>query len=137
MNAADLIPVGRNMKRWQFWKKNSCPRCLQEDETTAGSASHRSSEPLVNELQQAAPTSEDPPQLLIDARAWMTVTIPTQRIVPPDLCGAVQAQNFLGWNQFLKGRIAKDWAPIQAANFARRRLRNTGKTWSAGLTSAI
>jgi hypothetical protein len=34
-NAADLIPVGRNMKRWQFSKKNNCPRCLHEDETTA------------------------------------------------------------------------------------------------------
>jgi hypothetical protein len=34
-NAADLIPVGRNMKRWHFWKKNNCPRCLHEDDTTA------------------------------------------------------------------------------------------------------
>jgi hypothetical protein len=32
--AADLIPVGRNMRRWQFWKKNNCPRCLHKNETT-------------------------------------------------------------------------------------------------------
>jgi hypothetical protein len=43
----------------------------------------------------------------------MTDTIPTQRIILPDLLqAAVQAQNYLGWYQFLKGRIAKDWAPI-------------------------
>jgi hypothetical protein len=71
------------------------------------------------------------------ARAWMTDTIPTQRITPPDLRAAVQAQNSLGWNQFLKGRIVKDWAPIQDADFACRLLRNTGKTWSASLSCGI
>jgi hypothetical protein len=67
----------------------------------------------------------------------MTDTILTQRFTPLDLRATVQAQNSLGWNQFLKGRIVKYCAPIQDADFARRRLRHTGKTWSASLTCAI
>jgi hypothetical protein len=37
----------------------------------------------------------------------------------------------------MKRRIVKDWARIQEAAFTRRRLPNSSKTWSAGLTSAI
>jgi hypothetical protein len=44
-NAADLIPVSRNMKRWQFWKKNSCPRCLQEMRPLRTSSNVRMREP--------------------------------------------------------------------------------------------
>jgi hypothetical protein len=146
-NAADMIPVGRNMKRWQFWKKNSCPRCLQEDETTAHvqqcqdprAIAHRQlSLSIFHNRLRFLKTSRDIRwTILSHVKAWMTNTIPTQRITPPSLRAAVRAQNSLGWNQFMKGRIANNWAPLQAADFTRRRLRNTGKTWSAGLTSAI
>jgi hypothetical protein len=93
-NAADLIPVGHNMKRWQFWRKNSCPWCLQEDETTAyvqqcqdpRAIAHRDlCLSTFNGRLQLLKTRRDIRwTILSHVRAWMTNTIPTQRIIPPD-----------------------------------------------------
>ena len=146
-NAADLIPVGRNMKRWRFWRKNNCPRCLHEDETTVHvqrcqdprAIAHRdlALAKFHSRLRILKTNRNIRWTIYSQVRAWMTNTIPTQRVIPQELRAAVRAQHSLGWNQFMKGRIVKDWAPIQEADFTRRRLRNSGKTWSAGLTSAI
>jgi hypothetical protein len=42
---------------------------------------------------------------------------PANRPVPPHLQAVIHDQNTLGWGQFMKGRIVKNWAPLQADNF--------------------
>jgi hypothetical protein len=75
--------------------------------------------------------------ILAQVRAWMNGTWPARRPIPQHLQAAVRDQTRLGWDQFLKGRIAKSWTPLQLTDFAGRKLRNTGKSWVAALTLAI
>jgi hypothetical protein len=63
---------------------------------------------------------------------------PTRRPIPTNLQTVIRDQTTLGWDQFMKGRIVKNWAPlVQAADLVSRQLRNTGKSWAAALTIAI
>jgi hypothetical protein len=146
-HAADLLPVGRNMKRWQFWKRHKCPRCLEDDEEGAhilGFQDQRACTQRTKVLEafdtrlRTIKTSKDIRRtILAQVRAWMNGTRPARRPIPQPLQAAVRDQTTLGWDQFLQGRIAKSWTPLQPTNFAGRQLRNTGKPWAAALTLAI
>jgi outer membrane receptor protein involved in Fe transport len=67
----------------------------------------------------------------------VNVTQPARRLIPQHLQAAVRDQTTLGWDQFLKGRIAKSWTPLQSTAFVGGQLQNTSKSWAAGLTLAI
>jgi hypothetical protein len=75
--------------------------------------------------------------ILAHGRGWMNDTRPTRRPIPPNLRTVIRDQTTLGWDQFMKGRIVKTWAPLQAADFVSHQLCNTGKSWAAALTLAI
>ena len=146
-HAANLLPVGRNMKRWQFWKHHKCPRCLEDDET--GSHVLRCQDPRARthrtkvldvfdtRLRTLKTSKAIRCTLLAQVQAWMDGTSPARLPIPPLLRAAVRDQTTLGWDQFVKGRIANCWARLQAEDFASRQLRNTRKSWAAALIVAI
>ncbi len=67
----------------------------------------------------------------------MNGTGPARRPIPQHLRDAVREQTTLGWDQFMKGRIATSWVLLQSTDVVGRQLRNTGKSWAAALIVAI
>ncbi len=148
MQACSRSPAsGTEHERWRFWKHHKCPRCLEDDENGAHvlccqdqrACTQRTKVLKVFDTRlRTIKTSKDIRRtMLAHVRAWMNGTRPYIRPTPQHLRATVSNQTMLGWDQFLKGRIAKSWVPLQATDFDARQLRNTGKSWAAALTVAI
>jgi hypothetical protein len=137
-DAADLLPVGRNMQRWRFWKHHKCPCCLADDETGShvlrcqdrrACAHHTKALDSFDARLRLIKTNKDIRRtILAHVRGWMNDKRPTRRPIPINLGRVIGDQTTLGWDQFMKSRIVKNWAPLQAADFVSRQLRNTGKS---------
>ncbi len=146
-HAADLLPVGRNMKRWQFWQHHKCPRCLADDENGAHVLRCQDQRACTQRAKlldafdtrlRTIKTGKDIRRtILAHVREWMNGNGPARRPIPQHLRDAVHEQTTLGWDQFMKGRIATSWVPLQSTEFVGRQLRNTGKSWAAALIVAI
>jgi hypothetical protein len=145
--AANYSPVGRNMKRWRFWKTSQCPRCLQPNETC---------DHVIQCQDPRAVTTREAALLTLSSRLeeihtepqiqhviemfirWWTdksdtnttdVSVPIQR--------ALDQQFRIGWDQFMRGRIGTRWAIQQAAYFTDHKVRQTGPKWASLLIKAV
>jgi hypothetical protein len=135
------------MKQWKFWKHRKCPRCLDNDENGAHILRCQDQRPCLQcmkvleafdtQLRTIKRSKDIRRKILAHVRAWMNGTQPARRPILQHPQAAVRDQTMLGWDQFLKGRIAQSWTPLQSTDFAGRQLRITGKSWAAVLTLAI
>jgi hypothetical protein len=87
-HAADLLPVGRNMKQWQFWKHHKCPRCFEDDgdrahvlrcqDQRACTQRTKVLEAFDTWLQTIKISKEIRQTILAQVRAWMNGTWPAR-----------------------------------------------------------
>ena len=144
--STNYSPVGRNMRRWHFWKTNQCPRCLAPNETcdhvlqcpdpradTTRRLAFASLSKRMDDIK-TAPLIQD--ALLTVLNCWITDDgIPTD--FTADIQGALDKQLALGWDQFFRGRIAIQWQQMQSAHFEALQLRQTGQKWASLLIMAV
>ena len=54
-----------------------------------------------------------------------------------EIQSALDQQLTLGWNQFVRGRIALKWQQLQSAHFEDLKVRQTGQKWASLLIMAV
>jgi hypothetical protein len=52
---------------------------------------------------------------------------------PPGCAPAILAQNFIGWENFLHGRVSLEWGDVQGRYYQLLGMRRTGKRWVSSL----
>jgi hypothetical protein len=139
-HVSDQCAIGRRMKQWGFWDNDKCPCCEQDDETTI----HL---PLCNSLhmQEAyaaqlekftawmLETDTDPNIASYFTQALQEKTLPTTTL-PPQLELAIQAQQQIGWNNLLFGRVATKWMGLQEEHYRTTGSRRAAERWAADMT---
>jgi hypothetical protein len=142
----NYLPVGRNMRRWRFWKTNLCPRCLAPNETcdhvlqcmdpraaTTRQEAFSSLSKRMDEIKTAPLILE---AILSGLQCWIAADgMPTD--FNADIQAALDHQLKLGWDQFVRGRIVTHWQELQSAHFEELQLRQTGQKWASLLIMAV
>jgi hypothetical protein len=144
--STNYSPVGRNMRRWRFWKTNQCPRCLAPNETcnhvlqcmdpraaTTRQVAFASLSQRMDDIK-TAPLIQG--ALLTALKCWIAATV-----IPTDFTAEIQSaldqQHTLGWDHFVRGRIAIQWQTVQSVYFEELKVRQTGQKWASLLIMAV
>ena len=135
------------MKRWQFWEDDLCPRCLTANENTdhvlrcADPRAAQARETAIGKFRDTllAMKTETTLQAAIIAqtKGWLQHLPVIAHTFPLEIRRAMHSQGKLGWDQFLRGRIVKEWQPIQEKELQRLKSKRTSLTWVANLVQAI
>jgi hypothetical protein len=144
--STNYSPVGRNMRRWRFWKTNQCPRCLAPNETCnhvlqcmdprAATTRRVAFSTLTQRMVDIKTAPQIQEALLTVLKCWIEDDgIPTN--FTAEIQSALDQQLTLGWNQFVRGRIALKWQQLQSAHFEDLKVRQTGQKWASHLIMAV
>jgi hypothetical protein len=122
----DIAPVGRIVHKYDPKYPAGCPSCPKGIETQE----HMLMCPcpkrcewrnkLVTEITEILEEYQTPPiaqQLLIQGiQQSFGNNTPMNLNVPPTIATIANAQNSIGWDQLLKGRLANEWKMMQKAS---------------------
>jgi len=146
-----ILPVGRIVHRYDKKYPPECPSCPHTTEETIGhlhlcQALSRDQwrRKTMTEVRKHLETSETPlPVIDLFLQGLHSVLHATPRtdiIVPAGLEPIAAAQQAIGWDQILSGRLALAWQSHQQQYLTQtNRLsdRNSGQSWSTNLTNVI
>ena len=133
--------VGKMMKRWGFRTDDSCPRCKAAEESAPHVilCPHPSASKLwleqVDSLKnwlKAQKTKGDIIMAIIRNLKKLRKIggIYGHHYKDKRLKTAVTAQDQIGWDQFMLGRISKHWSILQAQHYRDIKSRRTGERWA-------
>jgi hypothetical protein len=134
--ATNYSPIGRNMKRWHFWKTSQCPRCLQPNETCdhvlqcqdprASTTCQEAFITLISRFEEINTEPQIQQALVMFLRWWIGENDTNVTDFRDVIKRALEQQFRLGWDQFVRGRIVTQWAKIQLEHFVELESRQTG-----------
>ena len=142
-HCAKQCGVGRCLLRRQYQTHNNCPRCDQPDETTTHVLQCQASS-AIDEWQEAIAALELwmgkesthtalTSAILTRLEAWQQA-VPLQPIKGSRaLKEAIEAQDQLGWENFLLGRLSPTLSQYQQVHYTNIGSQKTGKAWLARL----
>ena len=144
------LPTGQNMTRRQHRFHSLCPLCITTVEThlhliqcpapTASATWEAGLASLALWLTQ----EDTQPQLrraiirilsLCRRHGWSSPWILYD--VSPTITRCLVAQSQIGWQQFLTGLLAKQWAQIQQTHYTARTSRRSGRRWAIRLSNQL
>jgi hypothetical protein len=144
-HASGHCAVGRMMKIRKHWEHSMCPRCLQDNETTEHvllCQDPRASEHfelLAKKLDIDLVTMETAPEIRRTIIRKLTNWRRRRRLTAQitNKYGEKEAsehQDDIGWNNFMLGRMAPEWASSQQSYYDWLGRRKTGQRWLVALT---
>lgn len=138
-----ICGVNHWKKRWSSFHTDLCARCLQHTETAqhvwlcpAPSSLHQWQVSIdkLDETLASLGTAPAIQQAMIQGlQEWRHQLAPTTHLLSP---GAA-AQSTIGWQDFLEGRIASQWASEQQSYFTQIGSRRSGRKWAASVIVAV
>jgi hypothetical protein len=145
--STNYLLVGRNMRRWSFWKTNLCPRCLAPNKT----CDHvlQCMDPRIATIRQEAFLSLSKQMddiktallileaLLSGLQCWIAANgMPTD--FTANMQAALDHQLKLGyWTNSFAVKIVTYWQELKSAHFEELQLRQTGQKWASLLIIAV
>ena len=139
---AGISPTGRVMLRREKWTHDRCPRCDQENKdswhilTCQDPTAKKCWRDLVSQLRVDLSHIDTDPYIVDAVCSHLLGFYAGKRIfvdVSRPVRDAISAQNAIGWNLMLVGRVSLKWR--QAQDLWLRRIhtkwRSTGATWGA------
>ena len=142
---AKQLAHGRNMKRRQHQPHDHCPRCDATDEDTfhilqcpAPQAYTAWTQALEDwdEWMRNEHTEDNLRQAIVNRLAcWRDGTSPIQVETPRALQQALDAQDTLGWHNFLMGRFTPLLKDFQQTHYLHKQSRKTGNAWARKMAS--
>ena len=136
------------MKRWGFRSDDSCPRCKSPEETSSHVilCPHPSVSKLWLEQLELLKTWLKVQKTKGDIIATIIRNLKKLRqnggiyghhYKDRTVQLANRTQEKIGWDQFMLGRITKQWANIQEQHYQNTKSRRTGKRWAINLLKEI
>jgi hypothetical protein len=137
-------PTGLNMERWKFWKKNNCPCCGRPKEDAqhvlecTAVAAIQAKETAFLAWEESMQQNWTSAPVLHGLRAIVNQVLFKRPVAEPSTFAphvrqAMQAQLTIGWNQLLRGRIAKDWKIAQLHDWGTSKAARHANRWSIHL----
>ena len=140
--------VGKMMKRWGFRTDDSCPRCKSPNESALHViiCPHASASKLWLEQIEALKT-----WMKVQKTKGDIITAIVRNLKKLRKMGgiyghhykdnrlrlAITAQNQIGWDHFMMGRISKLWSTLQSQHYQAIKSRRTGERWATNLLKQI
>ncbi len=144
---AEECGVGICMLRRKHQKHDRCPRCNAAKEGVSHVLTCPAKSAILkwNEATQhlddwmaAKYTSQQlSDAILTRLHEWRFGTAFSKIIGPRRLKNIIAAQDAIGWENFLGGRVTKDMAEYQQVHYTRIRRRNTGDAWMSKLINQL
>ena len=137
--------VGRRMLRWGFWANDNCPCCHQPNET-ARHVPFCSATSMTDNFHAGLDRLEtklhdlQTHQGIIDC--WMATLLRRERTesfeehASTDTLAAARAQDDIGLENLLEGRMAKAWGELQHDHLLSDDSRRISRTWRAAAITA-
>ena len=144
--SVDQLATGKYMRRMDFWPSDKCPRCLCDNETSIHilQCPCPNSRDILREsftaLFKAMMNLDTNPDILI-AIHYLLHTGTTLSIVDvptkPSVVKLLTAQLQLPIEEFLRGRIVKDWAITQHKHLRMVQSPRSANKWAAVLVTKL
>ena len=146
-NGWKQLPTGRRLHRWTPSYEHRCPSCNQDHETDDHiyQCQHiqrkQWRQDLLRDIQDTFGSYLDP-DLLIIAKIGLTAffnnatPLFTERFPPtdsPTYHPLIQQQTAIGWDQFIRGKLSKQWTQRQYKYAKQYNLTNESKNWQVTL----
>ena len=133
--------VGKMMKLWGFRTDDSCPRCKAVEESAPHVilCPHPAASKLWLEQVDSLKNWLKAQKTKGDIITAITRNLKKLRKIgglyghhykDKKLRIAITAQNQIGWDQFMLGRISKHWSILQAQHYRDIKSRRTGERWA-------
>ena len=138
--------VGKNMLRWGFWDHSRCPCCQTTVETTSHLlvcpsekmlASWEKSVTNLESWLNSVETHPDITHCIVSTLRERDLSSSFARNSSTDTREAALAQDAIGWQNFVEGKISTIWKSIQQTFYSEISSRRTARRWCRGLVSHL
>ena len=146
----NVLPVGIRVHKYSAKYEECCPSCDCDKETEEHlylcphpdrTLWRNSCKRTVTTKLSKANTEPDLLELAVDGlNALFDQVTLDPGLYPPKCTALIVSQNEIGWDNFLCGRLAKQWADIQDIHLHSKNLktsRKTGVTWATDLAHLL
>ena len=143
-----ILPVGKLVHSYNAKHPAHCPSCSAPVEDrhhllrcTAASRNKWRGDCIksMRKLLERLNTHPDLTTLLLEAlHSVIRGTQPHQMTVPPSVAAVAEAQDSIGWEHLMHGRLAQQWQQRQQQHLGTSATtRNNGKTWAAAVCTEL
>ena len=143
----DIIPIGTRVSRYDPKYPAACPSCPEPAETSSHLQTCSSPPRLewrhkflmgLRKLMESNNTPTDMIELMLEGLKAVLEDRDTATIhVPASVAHIAEAQQSIGWDHVLRGRLSKTWATAQQLHLGEFQPKTNGQTWATTIIQAI
>ncbi len=140
-HASNECGVGTTLVKWKHQRDPRCPRCGRPEDTAhvllcvaQGTTAiwNEQTQELTTYLVESTTEAHLQQAILTRLHQWRH-QLPFTDVTDPDVQQALQAQDTLGWKNFIEGLPVKQWAHLQQRYYNSLDSSCSGKQWMASL----